>query len=331
MIFDLERHWYKRSLTWLTFLLLPFSYLFRVIITFRLFLYKHHLIKTTHFPVPIIIVGNVTVGGTGKTPLVIELAHLLKAQQWRPGIVSRGFGGVKQKTPIWIDEHSEPNKVGDEAILLARRSSCPVVICANRVLAVKAILEKTDCNIVLSDDGLQHYRLGRQIEIAVLDGDRKFGNGNLLPAGPLREPQTRLKQVDFVIQQGGHPDKNYFSMQLQGDELVSLKNPQNKLPLSHFKNQKVHAVAAIGNPNRFFAALRAEGLDIIEHVFPDHYLYQKNDFNFSDTLPIVMTEKDKIKCETFADDRFWYLPIVAVLDKSFKDQFLAAIKRLPLS
>ncbi len=322
MSLNLERHWYSRSLTWLTLLLLPFSFLFRLIVRLRLFLYKHNIIKTIHFSVPVIVVGNLTVGGTGKTPLVIWLAEFLKTQKWRPGIVSRGMGGAKQETPVWVDKHSEPSIVGDEALLLARHGACPVVICIDRVAAVKELLGNTDCNIIISDDGLQHYRLGRGIEIAVLDGDRKLGNGYFLPAGPLREVKERLDQVDFVIQQGGDRQNNYFYMQLQGNELVSVVNPHKRLPLTDFKNKKVHAVAGVGNPERFFATLRLQGLNIIEHIFPDHYLYQQADFRFSDELPIVMTEKDKVKCEALADERFWYLPVVALIDKKFENELL---------
>jgi len=313
----LERHWYRRSLTWLTFILLPVSLLFRLIVNVRVLLFKHHLIKTTHFSVPIIVIGNITTGGTGKTPLVIALATLFKNQQWRPGIISRGMGGAKQEKPLWIDSQSEPQNVGDEAILLARQTACPVVICADRVAAAKELLTHSNCNIIISDDGLQHYRLGRKIEIAVIDGDRQLGNGYMLPAGPLRESEERLKKVDFIVQQGGEKHSSYFKMQLKGETLVSMSHSQKAIPLLDFKNKKIHAIAAIGNPTRFFAALRGQGFDVIEHIFPDHYLYQQQDFNFSDSLPIVMTEKDKVKCETFADERFWYLPVTAVLDREF--------------
>ncbi len=325
MSFNLERHWYNRSLTWLTFLLLPFSFLFGLIVKGRTFLFKHNILKSIHFSVPVIVVGNLTVGGTGKTPFVIWLSGFLKTKTWRPGIVSRGVGGAQHATPVWVDKHSDPHVVGDEALLLARHSACPVVICVNRVDAVRELLSKTDCNIIISDDGLQHYRLGRSMEVVVIDGDRKFGNGYLLPAGPLRETAKRLVQVDFVIQHGGNRNNACFYMQLQGEELVSIVNPYNKLPLAHFKNTKVHAVAGIGNPKRFFAALRQQGLDIMEHVFPDHYLYQQEDFLFADDLPIVMTEKDRVKCEEFADQRFWYLPVVAVLDQKFENELLTKL------
>lgn len=323
---NLQRHWYARSLTWLTFLLLPLSYLFRLMVALRLFLYKQGLLKTIHFSVPVIIVGNLTVGGTGKTPFILWLARFLKSHQWRPGIVSRGVGGVAQTLPLWVDKQATPAKVGDEAVLLARQSDCPVVICVNRVAAVKELLANTDCNIILSDDGLQHYRLGRRIEIAIIDGDRQFGNGHLLPAGPLREAKRRLQQVNLIVQHGEKNEKNDSFMQLEGSNLVSLAVPEQSLPLAHFANTKLHAVAGIGNPQRFFSALRQQGLDIIEHVFPDHYRYEKEDFNFSDSLPIVMTEKDKVKCEAFADHRFWYYPVEAKVDKQCEDKLLILLK-----
>lgn len=327
MSLKLERHWYRRSLTGLIFLLLPFSWLFRLVVNVRLFLYKHNILKTIHFSVPVIVVGNITVGGTGKTPLVVWLANKLKNQKWRPGIVSRGMGGARQQQPVWVDYHSEPQQVGDEAILLARQTTCPIVVCVDRVAAVKELLNHSDCNIVISDDGLQHYRLGRLIEIAVIDGDRQLGNGHMLPAGPLREPASRLIQVDFIVQQGGELHCNHYQMQLVGNELVSIGNPQLTVPLVNFKNKKVHAVAAIGNPSRFFAALRSQELEVIEHVFPDHYLYHPDDFNFSDSLPIVMTEKDKIKCEEFANDKFWYLPVVAHIDQKFEEEIVSKLHR----
>ncbi|MCD6040041.1 MAG: lpxK [Gammaproteobacteria bacterium] len=324
-MWDLQHHWYRRSLSWLTFFLLPFSYIFRFIVILRLFLYKHTILKIIHFPVPIIVIGNLTVGGTGKTPLVICLAHFLKAQGWRPGIVSRGSGGKKQVVPLWVDAQAEPVRVGDEALLLARHSTCPVVICIDRVAAVKELLNKTNCDVVLADDGLQHYRLGRRIEIAVLDGDRKWGNGFLLPAGPLREAPHRLNRVDFIVQQGGGHESAYFQMRLQGNEFVSIIDLHKRCALTDFNKTKIHAVAGIGNPQRFFTTLRESGLDIIEHIFPDHYLYQEKDFNFPDQLPIVMTEKDKVKCEVFADDRFWYLPVVAVVPEKLKNELLSKL------
>jgi len=322
---DIDYHWYRSSYTLLTVLLLPLSWFFHLIVNIRRALYCLGIKKTHHFPTPIIVVGNITVGGTGKTPFVIWLASYLKKQGWRPGIVSRGVGGAEERLPRWVDENADPRQVGDEAILLRRRTLCPVVIGVDRVAAVKALLEKSDCNIVISDDGLQHYRLGRDIEILIVDGARRFGNKNFLPAGPLRESISRLKQVDFVISQQ-QAEAGEYLMLLQGNDLVSLKDASQKKPLAHFKNTKVHGVAAIGNPKRFFSALRAEEIDVVPHVFPDHYLYQKNDIDFGDALPVMMTEKDAVKCARFADKRHWYLPVDAKLDDAFEERLLKKLK-----
>lgn len=322
MIFNLERHWYRRSLTWLTFLLLPFAYLFRLIVKVRLLLYRYNFIETIHFPMPVIVVGNLTVGGTGKTPLVIWLARFLMEQGFRPGIVSRGIGGEKQTVPLWVDAHADPFVVGDEAVLLARHSRCPVVICVDRVAAVKELIAHVNCNVILSDDGLQHYHLGRHIEIAVLDGDRGLGNAWLLPAGPLRESSRRLQEVDFVVQQGGVVPSNYFELTLQGTSLISIQDAQKKLPLEDLRGKKVYAVAGVGNPQRFFSTLRQNGLEIIERIFPDHYLYNLADFKEFGAWPILMTEKDAVKCMQLADERFWYLPVGAQMDARFQKALL---------
>jgi tetraacyldisaccharide 4'-kinase len=321
----MECYWYHHSLTLLSILLWPFACVFRFIVMIRFYLYYFKLKKIIHFPVPIIVVGNLTVGGTGKTPLVIGLAHFLTAQGFNPGIVSRGIGGKKQFSPQWVDAHTDPHRVGEEAVLLARRSHCPVVISIDRVAAVKELLANTVCNVVITDDGLQHYRLGRDIEIAVIDGDRGLGNRCLLPAGPLRESPSRLKRVDFIVQQGGACHKDYFSLHLDGDVLVSIKDPQIRMPLESLRNTPVHAIAGIGNPQRFFSTLRHYGLDIIEHIFSDHHLYQATDFNFSEQLPFIMTEKDAVKCTPFANERFWYLPVSAKLEPAFTEKLLVKL------
>jgi tetraacyldisaccharide 4'-kinase len=322
----LEQHWYRRSLTWLTFLLFSLSWIFYLIIKLRYFLYRTGIKRVTHFPVPVIVIGNLTTGGSGKTPLVIFLAQLLASYDYRPGIVSRGVGGKKQRIPVWVDPLSDPRIVGDEAVLLARHSHCPVVIGIDRAAAVRELLANSSCNVVLSDDGLQHYGLGRAIEIIVIDGDRQFGNGCLLPAGPLREPLSRLKRVDMIVQQGGVPHEHYLPMQLIPQYLVSLKD-QELLPLTHFQGKTVHAVAGIGNPQRFFDILRQQGLNLMEHVFPDHYLYQSEDFHFSSPLqPVIMTEKDAVKCENFADERFWYLSVTAQVTPSLESMIMKKLK-----
>lgn len=320
----MERSWYRSSYSLLTVLLLPLSWLFRMIVMLRQLLYRCHIKKVTRFNAPVIVVGNITLGGTGKTPLVIWLAQLLKQQGYKPGIVSRGYGGEKQKLPVFVNEKSLPAEVGDEALLLARRSQCPLVVCVDRVAAVQMLLSQSDCNIVISDDGLQHYRMGRDIEIAVIDGDRRMGNGCMLPAGPLREPVSRLGQVDFVVTQG-NAQAGEFAMQLVGEAFVGVQSgiPDNKI---FSPGQRIHAVAGIGNPERFFSGLAARGLLVIEHRFPDHYCYKKSDFNFTDQLPIVMTEKDAVKCSAFADERMWYLPVEAKLDEKLGHQIIELLR-----
>jgi tetraacyldisaccharide 4'-kinase len=340
MFLNLEQHWYRKSYTWLTLLLLPLSGLFYFIISLRQFCYRIGLKKTIHFPVPVIVIGNITTGGTGKTPLVIALAKFLKAEGFNPGIVSRGVGGMKHNVPQIVNEKSDAAVVGDEALLLAKKTECPMVVCIDRVAAVRELLDLSQCNLVIADDGLQHYRLGRAIEIAVMDGARRYGNGCLLPAGPLRELPTRLKKVDCIVTQG---ETGNITMQLKGDELraiqggaitMQLKGDElhaiqsgAKKPVDQLAHQIVHAVAAIGNPTRFFATLRSKGLNIIEHVFPDHYLFKEQDFDFSDRHSIIMTEKDAVKCETFADERFWYLPVKAIVDKRLGELLLKKLKQ----
>ncbi|MBV8803330.1 MAG: tetraacyldisaccharide 4'-kinase [Gammaproteobacteria bacterium] len=325
MLLNLERHWYKRSYSWLTYLLLPLSGIFSLIITCRRFLYRIGLKKTIHFPVPVIVVGNIVVGGTGKTPLVIWLTKFLRAAGYKPGIVSRGVGGIKHKVPQYIDETSQSAIVGDEAVLLAKKTHCPVVICVDRAAAVKELLAKSCCNIVIADDGLQHYRLGRTIEIAVIDGERQFGNGCLLPAGPLRELPSRLKTVNCIVT---HGQTGAITMQLKGWELRGMIT-EHKRSMTDLISQTVHAVAGIGNPQRFFNFLRSQGLLLIEHVFPDHYQYKKKDFHFSDDKLIIMTEKDAVKCQAFADERFLYMPVEAIVDDQLQHILLQKLADFP--
>jgi tetraacyldisaccharide 4'-kinase len=322
-----ERHWYRSSHDLLTLLLLPLSGIFRCLVSFRRFLYRKKILKSERFPVPVIVVGNITVGGTGKTPFVIWLVQLLKQKGFKPGIVSRGVGGKQQREPRWVNSESNVREVGDEAMLLAKRSQCPVVIGIDRVAAVKELLAKTDCNIVLSDDGLQHYRLARDIEIAIVDAARGLGNQSFLPAGPLRESAQRLQEVDFVLSQEsknieGKKSQFPLGFHLAGENLFSVHDERNTMPLKNLSQQTFHAVAAIGNPQRFFSTLRSHGLKIIEHVFPDHYQYQKEDLNFADDFPIVMTEKDAVKCRDFLNPKCWYLLVNAVVDREFQTQLL---------
>jgi len=317
----IENHWYRKSYTWLTFLLLPFSWLFRLLVAIRYFLYRFHFIKKTRFNIPVIVVGNITVGGTGKTPFVIWLAEVLQKKGYRPGIVSRGVGGKKIVQPYWVDANASPEYVGDEAVLLTKRTQCPMVVCVDRVLAVKELLNKTHCNIVISDDGLQHYRLDRDIEIVIVDGAREWGNGQLLPAGPLREPLKRLRKIDLVVMNGQH------DMKVNGHILFSITEPEQRLDLRALHQKTVHAVAGIGNPKRFFSLLRHHQVNVIEHVFPDHYLYQRDDIYFADDLSVIMTEKDAVKCVEFADQRHWYLPVRAEISSGLEKKIFSLLGR----
>lgn len=317
MQFDV-RNWYRPHLNFITSILLPFSLMYRFIVRLRRSCYQYQILPTHRFHVPVIVVGNVTVGGTGKTPCVIALTKYLSTIGYHPGIVSRGVGGKLHRKPQIIVSGSLAKDVGDEAVLLARKSACPVVVGVDRVAAVAVLLKAyPDCNIVVSDDGLQHYRLGRDIEVAVVDGSRYFGNGYLLPAGPMREPRSRLRDVDFIVVNGGELE-NAYQMHVVPQECVNLST-QSRVGSGELKSGRCHAVAGIGNPDKFFQNLRELGYQIIEHAFPDHHPFTVNDFNFGDTLPILMTEKDAVKCEDFADDRMWCMPISSDLDSRLLD------------
>lgn len=317
---NLLQHWYRTSYTWLTLLLLPLAGFFRLLVAVRYFFYRY-VRKTFPFPVPIIVVGNLTVGGTGKTPFVIALVQYLKEQGYRPGLVSRGVGGNKISHPFWVELQTDPAVVGDEAVMLVRRTQCPLVVCVNRVAAVKELLAKTACDVVIADDGLQHYALRRDIEIVLVDEARQFGNGCMLPAGPLREPLRRLQRANFIVVNGVTG-----AMQVTGKKLISLHSPVQALDLALLQNKTIHAVAALGNPQRFFTLLREQKIKIIEHCFPDHYLYQAQDLIFPNDLPIVMTEKDAVKCERFALKNCWYLPVNAEVKQEVLQQIAAKLR-----
>ncbi len=320
----LVQQWYSaRAPLWL----LPLSWLFLVLVKVRRLAYKTGLLRSFRLPVPVIIVGNISVGGTGKTPLVAWLVKALQQAGYRPGIISRGYGGQAQQWPQQVLPDSDPLLVGDEPLLLAQRCGCPVVAAPDRVLAARQLLELSNCNILISDDGLQHYRLQRDIEIVVVDGARRFGNGHCLPAGPLREPVSRLKQVDFVVA-NGVAMSGEVAMQLVPGALVALLDSDETASLAELHGQQVHAVAGIGNPARFFELLKQHGLSVIEHPFPDHHHFVVDDLFFADKLPVLMTEKDAVKCRRYADARMWYLPVEAQLDDSFAHAFMRQIERL---
>ncbi|MFZ2727832.1 MAG: tetraacyldisaccharide 4'-kinase [Methylococcaceae bacterium] len=304
--------------------LMPLGFLFLDVVRFRGFLYRLGLLKSQRLAVPVIVVGNITVGGTGKTPLTLYLAKLLKEHGFKPAIISRGYGG----NPLLqrVTAHSTAQEVGDEALLMAKQSLCPVAVAPLRVQAGQLLLAETDCNILIADDGLQHYQLNRDIEIAVIDGKRRFGNGYCLPAGPLREPISRLQSVDFIVVNGEPAEDNEFAMHLVGDSAINVVTGETK-PLSAF-NSTCHALAAIGHPQRFFEQLAKAGLQCITHSFTDHYVFTASDITFKDNLPVLMTEKDAVKCANFATHQHWYIPVTAQLTRDFEQLFLTKLHTL---
>lgn len=316
------KFWYQKNSLWFH-ILYPVSLIYRGLLLIRSYLYRCGIFKKYRSPVPVVIIGNITVGGTGKTPLVIELAKSLRMVGWNPGIVSRGYGGSCTDFPCVVTPSSDPAVVGDEPILLARGSECPVAIAPKRELAVRELIRYHNCDVIICDDGLQHYALARDIEIAVLDRARMLGNGHCLPAGPLREPVGRLHTVNFIVMNGGSDNDAYYSMDIIPGELCNLRSSACKT-MQEYAGEKVHAVAGIGNPQRFFDQLRTFRVEVIEHAFPDHHAYQISDFDFQDELPVIMTEKDAVKCAKFARENFWYLPITAKLE----ERMLVAVKEL---
>ncbi len=321
----LSQTWYQRHpVRWL---LTPLSACYRSLIWLRQQAYHIGLFKQHQLAVPVIIVGNITVGGTGKTPFVIWLVQQLTAVGLRPGIISRGYGGHAPVSPQLVTADSDPNIVGDEPVLLARRSQCPVVIFPNRVMAGEMLLQSTACNIIIADDGLQHTALKRDLEIVIVDGERQFGNQHCLPAGPLREPLSRLQSIDFLIFNGGkHPHAHH--MQLHAGELINLSDPTRRKPLANFAGKTAHAIAGIGHPPRFFKQLRHHKISVLTHPFPDHHAYQPLDLSFPDKYPIIMTEKDAVKCQIFASDNMWFLPVDAQLDADVSKQLIQRITTL---
>lgn len=305
----LERSWYGK--TFLTQVLRPLSWLFVAIVTVRQFFYRHKLLKSTRLPVPVIVVGNLTVGGTGKTPLVIWLADYLKTAGFRPGVLSRGYGGRAKNWPQQVRPDADPVVVGDEAVVISRRTSCPMAVGPDRVSAGLALLKYSDCDVIVSDDGLQHYALQRDIEVMVIDGTRRFGNGYCLPAGPLRELKTRKDTVDFKVTSGVAAQGEY-PMTYKGTRIINLLDGKEQ-DIAEFKDKAVVAIAGIGNPDRFFNFLRAHGLRLETRSYPDHFQFDQDSIVVPDTATVLMTEKDAVKCQRYAKPNWWYLPVDAEL------------------
>jgi tetraacyldisaccharide 4'-kinase len=323
----INRIWYGASPC--AVLLLPLSWLYQAVLALHALPWRLGLSTPAILPVPVIVVGNLSVGGTGKTPLVLWLAERLREAGRRPGILCRGYGGAAVHWPQRVRQDSDPTQCGDEAVLLAHRSAVPVMAGPDRVAAARALLDETDCDVLLSDDGLQHRALPRCFEIVVVDGARRFGNGRLLPAGPLREPLARLSRVDAVVVNGGVGAPGEFPMRLAGDTAHALDEPARRQPLAAFAGRRVHALAGIGHPERFFAHLRAHGLDPIPHPFPDHHRFVLREVSFDDGLPVLMTEKDAVKCSAFALPQGWVIPVVAVLDDGLATRILQRLEGIP--
>jgi tetraacyldisaccharide 4'-kinase len=322
----LQHHWYRFSP--LHLLLFPVSLIFRALAASRRFLYRSRILASVKLPVPVVIVGNISVGGTGKTPLTLWLAQQLIENGWHPGIVSRGYtkNSAQKKTPHEVTGDDMADEVGDEPLLMAQRALCPVWIGRDRPAAALALLQAhPECDIILSDDGLQHYRLQRDAEIVVVDGARRFGNGLLLPAGPLREPVSRLKKVDAVVVNSGATQGDEIAMRLEGTRFYNLLNPEMVVSAGEFFGQNLHAIAGIGHPQRFFAHLEHLGLTAQPHAFPDHYRYAATDIAFEDADAILMTEKDAVKCASFATEQCWVLRVDAQVSPALTQLILIKV------
>jgi tetraacyldisaccharide 4'-kinase len=327
----LQRVWYGDGrFGWV---LLPLSGLYWLVSSLRRFLYAQGVFRTRTAAVPVIVVGNVTVGGTGKTPTVLWLVESLRQRGFSPGIVSRGYGGSHSGGAMRVEPDSAASLVGDEPALLARRSQCPVVVDPDRVRAADMLVED-GVDVIVADDGLQHYRLDRDYEICVLDGNRGLGNRRLLPAGPLRESAARLDDVEQVLVNGPlrhrvHgltvAEQNAISFELAADEARRLDGSMSR-PLGSFAGKTVHAVAAIGNPRRFFDLLRALDIQVLEHRFPDHAALTQADLRFGDDFDVFMTEKDAVKLGDNLGDNYWYVPVELVMKPADSEPLLARIE-----
>lgn len=326
----LHRVWYEGGASYR--LLLPLTGLYWLLVVVRRYLYRIGLLSSQKAVAPVIVVGNITTGGTGKTPLTIWLAQKLRSQGFSPGIVSRGYGGSRSGASMRVDSASDPAVVGDEPVLLARRAGCPVVVDRDRCRAAE-MLVADGANVIIADDGLQHYRLARSYEICVVDGSRGLGNGHLLPAGPLREPAARLKEVDRVLLNGPLQEedamlsalrRDCIEFELRPSKAIRLNGTQAR-PIDHFAGTTVHAVAAIGNPKRFFDLLRAQGMQVIEHAFPDHAALSIEQLKFGDEFEVLMTEKDAVKLGSAVADKFWSMPVELTIEPSRAGPWLEEI------
>ena len=313
---SVEHYWYQPN--FLVWLLLPISWLFCAVAVTRRKLYQLRFKKSFPADVPVVVIGNIVAGGSGKTPLLISVCEYIKQKGFKPGVVSRGYGGsvvgVKQ-----VEQSDSAELVGDEPLMIHQRTEVPVVVGADRVAAVNYLLEHNQCDIVLSDDGLQHYRMQRDIEIAVVDANRRFGNGFCLPAGPLREPVSRLNEVDMVVYSGADAHAEYSAYTLKVVDLYHLGSGEQDSVLS-LDGKTAHVVAGIGDPERFFTQMRDYRVNVIEHAFADHHVYIQDDFSGWDNDYIIMTEKDAVKCRNLALPDAWVIRVEAEFTRALTSE-----------
>lgn len=307
-------------------LLAPLGGLFAAAAYLRRGAYRHGLRRSRQLPVPVIVVGNIFIGGTGKTPLVAWIVARLQELGRRPGVLLRGYGGSASSWPQQVSADSDPAQVGDEPVLLARRTGAPIAAGPDRIAAGQLLIE-AGCDVLVSDDGLQHYRMARDLELVVLDAARGLGNGRCLPAGPLRESPGRLAEADLVLGNGGPvgPWRDCFEL-LPGD-LVALKTGRTE-PVANWRGRRVHAVAGIGNPDRFFDSLTRQGLEVTPHPFPDHHAYGPPDLAFEDDRAVIMTEKDAVKVFRFAASHHWYQPVTASPSEKTRRRLMTLLEGL---
>jgi len=338
----LNQIWYGRAAppVWL----LPLAAVFGAVTALRRWLYARNLRRSVRLSRPVIVVGNLSIGGTGKTPLVCWLVERLQERGLNPGVVTRGFGG-SNRVPRLVSDADDAGRVGDEPLLMARRTGAKVAIGRRRPAAAQLLID-AGCDVIVSDDGLQHYALCRDVEIAVIDGERGFGNGHLLPAGPLREGRSRLAAVDAVVINGAgagaarlglaggvaggglptgdSPRGRVYGMHLRASQAVSLHGAAAR-DLREFSGEEVHAVAGIGNPQRFFTLLRSVGMQVIAHAWPDHAVFKSADIEFGDGRAVLMTEKDAVKCASFARSQHWYVPVSVDFEGDGGARFLEVV------
>lgn len=329
----IQNAWVKKGAIFYL-ILVPLSWVFAVITALKRWAYRAGVLKSYALPVPVIIVGNINVGGSGKTPATIWLVNQLKQHGYKPAVISRGYGGSATQATS-VTPASLPSIVGDEPVLIASRSQCPVWIGADRVqVATELLKAHPACNVIVSDDGLQHYRLKRDVEISIVDAHMPPQGLYLLPAGPLREPVSRLNTVDAIvingetsnIKAGGNLLNSTFQMQLVGEQFYNLADASIKATADDFAGKHIQAMAGIGKPERFFAHLRQLGLNFASLSFGDHYAFSAEDLTKIDCDALLMTEKDAVKCKSFAKPHYWVLPVEASIDKALMSLILLKIK-----